>query len=153
MRTLLVTIKDNAWADRIVRELAERQGLLGDEAEPSLTDDELMLELVERAHLDAMVARPTLFCHCGVTKGAGRRAAGYAQSERFKWLVHVPCNRPTEYIVRHWISNMLNGARDLLAEIIPGHETVQDYLDRGARFRVYKQELRDGRRNYTGSGV
>jgi len=152
VRTILISIRDNDWADRIVRELAERQNLLGDDAEPYLTDDELMLEFVERAHLDAMVARPTVACKCPVSKGAGRRTVGYAQTERFKWLVHVACKKPTQYIVDHWISNMLNGARDLLVEVIPDHKTVTDYLDRGARFRVRKQELRDGR-HYTGTRV
>jgi len=143
---LIATIKDNKKAELIIKEIAARQGLMPQEYEAALTDLELVQEIAQHVQLDAMVARPALSCNCGVTKGAGRRASGYVQVPRFKWLVHVPCKRPTQYIVEHWIQFMMAGARDLLGEIIPSHEEVTDNLDRGARFRVYNQELRDGRR-------
>jgi hypothetical protein len=146
MRTLIVSIADNDRAALIIRELAERQNLLGEDAEPTLTDGELMLELVEHVQMDAMVARPTLACHCGETRGAGKRTSGYAQSSNFKWWVHTQCNRPTSYIVNRWISNMLNGARDLLHDIVPSHPEVRDHLDRQARFRVGRQTLRESRK-------
>jgi len=38
---------------------------------------------------------------------------------------------------------MLNGARDILGEVIPSHKEEVDHLDRGARFRVRKQYQRE----------
>src|SRR6516165_10415266 len=120
MRTLLISIKDNKQAEVLVREIAERQGLLDDDAEPYLTDNELMLGIVGLFDLNAMIARPTLGCKCS-GKPAGRKV-GYTQTERFKWWVHgaVGCKRPTTYIVRNFIRIILSGNADLLSEIIPG---------------------------------
>lgn len=154
MRTVLISIPDNAQAEQIVKELGQRLGLdpygRGEDGDGDLTDEEFVSLLIASGlTLDAMVARPTKWCTCGGTKGAGSRTTGYAQSERYHWWVHRArkgkprCNKPTRFIVDHWIRNMLNGARDILGEVIPSHKEEVDHLDRGARFRVRKQYQRE----------
>jgi hypothetical protein len=70
--------------------------------------------------IDAIVARPTLYCKCSSTKrkrGRQKPLDDFTQVKKFGWWVHALCNRPTKYVVEHWLENHIGGYRNLLSDL------------------------------------
>jgi hypothetical protein len=129
-RTILITIDDQKAAEQFVLELYN----------DGLMDRDRQILVPAGTKLDAMIARPSLGCHC--TGGTGKMGKhsdfGWRQVPKFGWWVHARCKRPSATVVRDWIRNMLNGAHNLLPVLIPDREWVQpnkviDYDGRSLR--------------------
>src|SRR6266566_7585030 len=104
-RVVLLSFKDNKAAEEFCRNLATIQNdATYDPADPALTGNALGFILAAHCKLEAMVARPSVWCRC---KG---RKTGYTKSKRFGWLLHS-CNKPAKTVVVYFIDHMLNGCR------------------------------------------
>jgi hypothetical protein len=136
MRTVVISFKDNETAEMFARHVHYMQGgYLVDGAQEEYDNEAEFVAATlgdpTETTLDAMIARPTRYCKCKTLRQRGKIASNvvaYALTERFRWWVHRTCNKPTKYIVDNFIANMLGGHRDLLTEIIPSHQAVNDYL-------------------------
>lgn len=107
-------------AEAFVRKAVEHGGIL------TQTDDDEPYNLP--AKVEAVVARPTVWCKCNVQpeskyqrrKRQARREGGWSRGSRFGWWLCAHCRRPSRAAVVHWIDSMLVGANDLLPEILGG---------------------------------
>lgn len=71
--------------------------------------------------LEAMIARPTRGCP-GPHRVPGRMKSerGWTRTKRFGWWVCSTCKRPSSFVVRDFIDNMIGGYNDLLSELTGG---------------------------------
>jgi hypothetical protein len=133
-RTLIITWPDNEAAERFATILHQLQTKtyegLTDEGLSELGD--LLTDGDELPEMDAMVARPTKGCRCTSAerrRGRQKELGDWTRTPRFGWFVHAGCRRPSAYVVRHFVANMLGGYKDILPEVI-GHGTaVKAVLD------------------------
>jgi hypothetical protein len=121
-RIILLNVPDNAAAEDFAREMleAEKAGI------PLPSD---MPALPEGTTIEALIARPTLACKCGSQGNKMKAAMGWSRTPKFGWWVHAGCNRPAPMVVRDWVKNMLNGTRNLLADIAPDEKWPQPRTD------------------------
>lgn len=79
------------------------------------------------ANVEAVVARPTVWCKCDVPtesrsqrrrRVAAKREGGWSRGARFGWWLCARCRKPSKAVVQHWITSMLVGANDLLPQIL-----------------------------------
>jgi hypothetical protein len=103
-RIIVMTISDNDEAEQFARAMLEAER----------TDWPLVPACTT---IDAMIARPTLGCKCGLGKRG--KQVGWTRAPRFGWFIHSLCRRPSPYVVRDFVSNMLGGCRNLLVELDP----------------------------------
>jgi hypothetical protein len=107
-RSILITIPDNAVADKLAYDIANAA-------------HGGMPCLPQQTIIETIVARPTLWCKCTTTqrkRGRQKELGDYTAVPKFGWWVHALCQRPTKYIVDHWVENHLNGCVNLLPGII-----------------------------------
>ena len=101
-RSVLMTFTDNAVSEQFVRDMA----VIDRDGRPFVPAG---------VTIDAVVARPTLWCKC---TGHMKKDFGYKGIPKFGWWVHARCQRPTKHIVDHWLENHLNGCVNLLEGIL-----------------------------------
>lgn len=75
------------------------------------------------AEVVAVVARPTKWCSCNVPQSTGRRRrskreSGWSRGSKLGWWLCINCRKPSQAMVRHFVTNMLAGANDLLPAIL-----------------------------------
>lgn len=81
-----------------------------------------------KATVEAVVARPVVWCKCDVVPEtrSGRRArlkrreSGWSRGKNLGWWLCGSCRKPSHAAVMHWITTMLAGANDLLPKILGG---------------------------------
>jgi len=120
MRTIVISFKDNEAAELFCKlQVGEVLG-----ATETMRDQLVELAFLAReAKLDAMIARPTASCRC--TKGFGKmnnNNYGWTRTLRFGWWVHAACKKPSRYVVRDFIRNMIIQNNDLLPELFSEHD-------------------------------
>lgn len=85
------------------------------------------------ATVEAVVARPTVWCKCDVPtesrsqrrrRQSQRREGGWSRGAKLGWWLCAHCRKPSKAIVQHWITNMLAGANDLLPPILGAGEAI-----------------------------
>jgi hypothetical protein len=105
-RTLILTIKDNGVAEEFAR------ALLGEYSTVSPL-------IPEGLTLDAMIARPTLFCKCPShrQKGKIKSHGDWSRAPRYGWFVHAVCRRPAKMVVERFIYNLIGSYNNLLDEL------------------------------------
>jgi hypothetical protein len=107
-RTIVLTIPNNEEAERWAQSMLDAD-----------TNGTVMLPA--SARIDAMIARPTLYCKC-----VSRKKEGWSRTTKFGWWVHPRCRRPARLVVERFISNMLGGCNDLLPTL-SGSEPGRPY--------------------------
>jgi hypothetical protein len=127
-RIILLGFKDNDAAEAFIRDMDRIQSL--DPVSSSLMG-ELGVITASAGKVEALVARPTLTCKCsstGMHQGK-KTGAGFTKTAKFGWWVHAKCRRPTSYIVKNFITNMLNGHNDLLPELRESWQPKEENVD------------------------
>jgi hypothetical protein len=153
MRTVVISFKDNETAEKFVKHVAFMQGgyLVDGAIEEYDSAEEFVADTLADptvTTLDAMIARPTMACQCRTVRQPGKMGStvgNYTLTPHFRWWVHRKCKRPTKYIVKNFIANMIGGHRDLLAEIISSHKEVSDHLVPTDRLEVNQFQVRQSR--------
>ena len=115
MRAVILTFKDNAIAEKFVRDVAEVGGVYVDSFEDPLP-----------ATVEAVVAVATAYCKCAIMDDTGPRrrrrskrdSFGWTRGGQFGWWVCPHCKKPSKPWVRHFITAMLAGCNDLLPKIL-----------------------------------
>jgi hypothetical protein len=116
-RTILITFADNKAAAEFARDFASAQ---------KTTCSGTMIH-IEGVTMDAMIARPTLYCRCTPTmrrRGRQKELGDFTQAEKFGWYIHALCQRPTKYVVEHWLQHRIAGNKDLLPGVLGRGESV-----------------------------
>jgi hypothetical protein len=117
-RTVLITFQDHKVADLFVKAMAgEVEDFAGSDYE----------HVLSKAEVDAMVARPSLACHCSPSRKRGGRGgakliSNFKRVPKFGWFVCTECNRPTATVVNNFIENRIMGLVDLLGKVKPVHD-------------------------------
>ena len=119
LRTIVLSIKDNDAANEFAKAMleAERNG---------------MPFVPQGTTINAIIARPTLACKCNSRK----KLTGWTRTPRFGWFVCPVCKRPSYYVVRDFIKNMLHGQNNLLQEFINGQTTKPPTVNEMAAIQV-----------------
>lgn len=111
-RIVILSFRDNDAANAVVKQLLDtldpNQAGWGDKVAV------LGTVLAASAKVEAVIARPTSPCRCPGSKTKPMRGE-YHKTERFGWWVHK-CNKPHYTIVRDFVTHMLGGSNNLLAE-------------------------------------
>lgn len=121
-RAVILKFKDNAAAEKFVRETVERGNVSVLSDDPELYTDNVTVTI------EAVVAVPTSYCKCASmddgTGGTRRRrrskrdSFGWTRGGQFGWWVCPHCKRVSRPMMTHFISAMLVGANDLLPKIL-----------------------------------
>lgn len=106
-------------AEAFIRSVAENSMVI-------VYDRETEAETVVEASVQAVVARPTVWCKCDVpveSRGArrkrlARRESSWTRGRQFGWWLCSHCRKPSRAVVMHWVTTMLAGANDLLPQIL-----------------------------------
>jgi hypothetical protein len=118
-RAILLTFKDNEAAEAFVKAMWRAQdgdGISLDQV------GEIGLIVAASSKIQWMVARPLQYCKCKIMPSLGkgkfdRVYEKWKQTERYGWIVHVKCNKPSYWVVRDWIKHRRVGLNDLLPEL------------------------------------
>jgi hypothetical protein len=124
-RVVVLTFDD----DQVAEEFVKQRDKVEDEASGQ---DMLMVGmLASQATLEGMVAKPTVFCRCahqGV-RGKNQLGGGFTKTIKFGWWVHAECRKPSYYVVRDFMKNMIMGAgNNLLPELRAKFQEERDAL-------------------------
>jgi hypothetical protein len=108
-RVIILSFSDDTVAEKLVelKDSAERAD------NPQIDLVQLGL-VVTQSEMEAMIARPTVFCRC--TSGTGRGTS--SKTAKFGWWIHNQCRKPHYTIVKNFIHNMIvSVGNDLLPEL------------------------------------
>lgn len=103
-RYVVLDFRNNEFADKFV-----------DLVDGNLSWEELAAVAGAFATVEAVFAKPTMFCACGVEYSAG----SYQKSKTFGWFVHLKCRKTR----KEWGENIkcvLGQATDLLPKMREG---------------------------------
>jgi hypothetical protein len=119
-RAILLTFKDNAAAEAFVKAMWRAQD--NDEGITLDQVGEIGLIVAASSKIQWMVARPLQYCKCRIMPALGkgkfdRIHEKWRQTERYGWIVHAKCNKPSYWVVRDWIAHRKVGLNDLLPEL------------------------------------
>lgn len=127
MREILIRFDDNKAAERFVEILDTVQNHSEDWSAQDWEDWELNLSgiLASCARLDAVLARPTMGCKHPQYKGS---QANWSKHEGTGWFVCPECGRPSIYVVRRWLHNIVlgSGSRNLLPGLLEKFRTPKE---------------------------
>lgn len=122
-RVVIVSFAEEKNAEQFVR-LMDRWELdqpLNENAASQMSDEILAAGaiLAATAKVEAVVARPTVFCRCPTpgVRGKNQFGGGYSKTVKFGWFVHAECRKPSYPIVKNYIVNMLMPAGN---NLLPG---------------------------------
>lgn len=150
-RAVILRFKDNAAAEKFVRETVERGSISVLSDDPDLYTDVVPVEVA------AVVAIATSHCHCASMQddtGPRRRrrskrdSFGWTRGGQFGWWVCPHCRKPSIHWTRHFITAMLAGCNDLLPKILgigPPLTPNERYMREGG---VGTPQLKVGGRGY-----
>jgi hypothetical protein len=116
-RAIILSFKDNAAAEKFIRDLDDAVSEENASPSISLTNEAGMLAAAFGT-VEAMVARPTIACHC--TKGLGlhgSKGTGYTKTKLFGWWIHAECKKPSPPLIHNFIRNMIVGVGN---DLVPG---------------------------------
>lgn len=113
-RVIILAFSDDAAAERFAQLKDDFESNPDAETDPAEDEGKIILlgaTVAAHTEMEAMIARPTVFCRC--TSGTGKGT--YYKTTKFGWWIHRPCKKPTYTIVKNFIHNMtISVGNDLL---------------------------------------
>jgi hypothetical protein len=114
-RVVLLTFKDNAAAEALVKRLDQLQNEAWDLADNETEFTSLGLVLASTSKVEAVLARPLASCNCSPRP----KFSAWKRTEVFGWHVCPKCNRPAPLVVRNWLANLVRqGGNNLLPALL-----------------------------------
>jgi hypothetical protein len=119
-RVIVLSIESNSDAESFARWMLDKDKEGYDEDMPVVPP---------QAKIEAMIARPTVFCR-GPHRVPGKLKSqmGWTRTKRFGWWVCSVCKKPAPTVVRDFIKNMLGGYNNLLPELEGGEPQEPQWI-------------------------